>query len=397
MVFFNKKERLSILRAVVIAAVCLSLPGCVSRKVDDAGHAGERIDHETVIMTMIDARDYQGVVDLTGEMISGGIGNPWLLGQRALSLGEIGRVDEAITLFEEIIVEDYMNCENHLNFAVLLMKTGRTGRAMTEFSEAGKFCGVENRAVIKRNLAVANIKLGREEAALANVEEGLEGAPGDSYLLGLKGMLIASSRPAAAESLFSVAISEGDMNDDFIYQLGILFLTTGRAREAILPLERYYSRRPDDIEGGLNYAESLIRSRSFADAEKVLLEMGGENGDWKIESKLARIYYATERFKEALAVYENGGDDPKILDRVAMCLHWLGRTEEALEIEEGVVRSLPDWTTGMINLSAMLATLGRLDRAGQILQKVLEIEPDNMTAAVNLRRIKESREDPSRE
>ena len=99
-----------------------------------------------------------------------------------------------------------------------------------------------------------------------------------------------------------------------------------------------------------------------------------------------------DRYDEALPLYQAAGDDPKILDRVAMCLHNMGRTEEAVGIEESVVAALPRWATGSINLSAMLAALGRVAEAEALLEKVLEIEPDNMTARYNIEKLREALE-----
>ncbi len=376
--------------AAALAATAFCLLACAPRKVPVAEWDKDRADRDRAILQMISDNDYSGVVRLTSKMIDEGISDARLLGQRALALGMTGREEEAISLFSEALLDDYSNCENHLNLAVILMRTGRTGRAMTEFREAGRFCGPENQAMIKRNLAVANIKLGREDEARQKVEEGLSIEPGDPYLLGMKGMLIAAESPALAERLFSAAMAGSGIDNTVIYQLGMLFLTTGRADEAVLPLKEYFRSDPDDAEAGMNYSESLIRTGRLKEAEEVLLDLWERHPRGQAGKKLADLYYRMDRFGEALPLYEAAGDDPKILDRVAMCLHRLGRTEEAIEIEEGVVAALPAWTTGAVNLSAMLAAVGRLDDAEQLLQKVLEMEPDNLTARYNIEKLRKA-------
>ncbi|MBN2185005.1 MAG: tetratricopeptide repeat protein [Candidatus Krumholzibacteriota bacterium] len=372
------------------AAAVLFWIGCAGAKMPATGWEKERNDSDAVILAMLADEDYRGVLDLTARMMKEGIRDTRLLGQRALALGMTGGEEEAISLFNEALLNDYSNCENHLNLAVLLMKTGKTGRAMTEFREAGRFCGAENRSMIKRNLAVANIKMGRETAAAKDVEEGLATAPDDPYLLGLKGMLIARESPAAAESLFTHAISDGGISYDFLYQLGLIFMTTGRAEEAVLPLAENYSMNPDDLDAGLNYSESLIRTKKFQEAEEVLLDIRGRGDGKKAEMKLADLYCRMERYDEALAIYREAGEEPEVLDRIAFCLHRTGRTEEGIEMGQRVAEALPRWTTGLINLSAMLASVGRLDEAEELLGRVLEIEPDNMTARYNLEKLKEA-------
>ena len=201
----------------------------------DVGWDESRRDADTRIITLLSQGRYEEVIGIADSIESAEGTDPRLQGQKAEALWRTGSVDEAVALFEESLLADYAVCETHLNFAVLLLETGKTGRALTELNEAKMFCGIENTPVISRNLAVVRIKRGEEAAALTVVDEGLDYAPNDSYLLGLKGMLIAGANPVLAETLFVKSERAGGMTPDFLYQLGLLMLRSSQPSPCCTP------------------------------------------------------------------------------------------------------------------------------------------------------------------
>lgn len=348
------------------------------------------------MQALIENGEYRSALELADSLEAAGLGDTRLAGQKAMAVGMLGRPDEAIELFEKALLKDYEDCENHLNFAVLLMKLGKTGRADTEFREALRFCDPANLSMIFRNLAVADIKSGKQDDALIKVQEGLVYDPGDSYLLGLKGMLVAESDPVLAESLLTDLEEAGEMNPEFLYQLGLLFLKTGRPGLAIMPFESVYRRMPGDRETGINFSEALSRAGRWEEAAGVLEEMNRRQPDEEVARRLAAIYYKQDRFRDALSIYATLPENPGIMDRKAMCLHNLGRSEEALRLQRKVVEARPDWTVALVNLSAILGALGELEEAEEVLRRVLLIDPDNAAATINLERIRKAREEAGR-
>ncbi|HSG26981.1 MAG TPA: tetratricopeptide repeat protein [Candidatus Krumholzibacterium sp.] len=372
------------------AAICsiAALDGCVKSARGPGDWTDARQDADDRIIRLVSREDYAGVLQITDSIIATGADDPRIKGQRALALGMTGNTGEALAFFEQAILSDYENCENHLNFAVLLMKAGRTGRALTEFNEAQRFCPDEQRGMIYRNLAVANLKMGREKDALQMVEDGLEYGRDDPYLTGLRGMLISESHPLQAESLLVAAEREGGMNEDFLYQLGLIMLRTDRPARAVIPLGRVAGADPGNAEYGLNYSEALIRAGRWAEAEEILRGIREREPSDRVTGSLARVLFKQDRFQEALEMYRLLPPDPETRDREAMCLHNLGDTGRALEIQREVVAARPDWTVGLVNLSAMLGALGELEEAEMILLRVLEIDPENAVARVNLETVR---------
>ena len=378
---------------VIILAIALVSASCAKRQTvgaDDAVWNAERAAVDERIVRMLDWEFYEKAEALADSMLSVGWRDPRLLGQKARAIGMLGRVDEAIGLFEEAIIEDYASCDNHLNFAVILMREGKTGRAITELSEAKQFCSGINRVTIFRNLAVGYIKMERPDRAMEEVEKGLVIAPKDQYLLGLKGMLIAPDDPEEGEKLFSIPISSGRQEPEFLYQYGVLLINTERYDNAIEVLERALKLRPADLDIGEALALALIRAQRFDEAEQIyrLLERSGR----AFPLERARIYMDMKRFEEALELFSRLEPTAEVLDRSAMCLMNLGRIDEAIEKEKEALSIKPDWTVAMINLAVMQAGLGELDEARLLLERVLEIDPDNATARQNIERIERALE-----
>ncbi len=353
----------------------------------------ERSVADARIVSLLDQSRFEEALILADSILTVGLRDPRILGQKAHALGALGKHEESVTLFEEAILDDYESCENHLNFAVVLMRMGKTGRAITEFMEAKKFCGLRNLSVINRNLAVGNISMGKNKQAQKYVEEGLKFDPNDPYLLGLKGMLIADTHPVAAESLFVRSQTTEDAQPEFLFQYALLLLKTGRAPDAVTALEFAISMRSSDLEIREVLGEALDRAGRSAEAEQVLRELLGQGRRPTVEMKLARVLFRQGRFEEALALFQELPRSAEVCDRMAMCFHGLGRLDEALEMERESLEMKPNWTVAMVNLAVILAARGELDDAASVLERVLEIDPANKMAKVNLDRLKKAMED----
>jgi len=352
----------------------------------------ERSATDRRIVSMLDAERFAEAITLIDRTAAEYGEYPRLLGQKARALGGLGRTDEAVPLFERALLADYTSCENHVNFAVLLMKMGKAGRAITEFNEAKQFCGAENIVMIHRNLAVAELELGRKERALSSVQSGLEYDPDDVYLLGLHAVLIMDTQPIEAESLFTRARRVGDLEPAFLHQYGLLLLNSGRPEEAVAVLDTAAALMPDDYEVQRNRAEALIRTGRPDQAEAVLRGLCERYGGPGITEGLARALFKQDRFAEALDLYRELPESPEVQDRIAMCLHGLGRLDEAVEVQRGVLAERPGWPTALVDMAVILAARGELDGALEYLIRALEIDPDNATARSNLEQLREAME-----
>jgi len=385
----------SLLRS--FASLCLLLCSCGGTGGDGAAPGRDvwdeaRASIDRRIAAHLEAGRYEEGIALADSAVASGLNDARILGQMATALGELGRFEESIALFEEAILADYPGCDNHLNFAVMLTRAGKTGRAITEFMVAKRFCDSEKIALINRNLAVVYIKLGTLDRALGFVREGLQKAPTDQYLRGLEGMLIADTDPARAESLFVELVNDREADPEFLYQFGLLLMRTGRFLDAAEMLGVARTKRPENEEIALNLAEALDRAGRDREAEELLRALTGGSYDLDARRKLAGILFEGKRFDEALDLYMALPGTPEIMDRIAMSHYSLGRYDEALGWERKALEARPEWPAALVNLAVIHAVLGELDEARSILERVLELEPDNGTARINLERLESALE-----
>jgi tetratricopeptide (TPR) repeat protein len=354
------------------------------------GWTDERSLADVRVSDFIDGGRFAEALKIADSLIAAGAADSRVLGQKARALVGLGRSMEAIAAFEDVLLEDYESCENHVHFATFLMRLGKTGRAQTEFMEAKRFCEDRYIPLIYRNLAVAGIKLAKPDLARQYVDEGLLMSPGDPYLSGLKAMLIARENPVEAESLFVRAQSGMEASSEFLVQYGILLINAGRPRDAVEVLEKVSRMEPEERDTRIYLAEALYRALRYGEAEKVLTDLLAEKDEAEIRNSLARVLYHEKKYEESLDLCVALEQGPEVMDRIAMCLHNLGKADEALAWERKALAAKPDWSQAMINLAVILAARGELDEATMLLERVLELEPDNVMVRSNLARLKES-------
>lgn len=383
-----------IMRGALIAPLLLA--SCMKADMRRPGEWIEaRAGADARVNALIEGGRFGDALGIADSLIAAGENDSRTLGQKARALGGLGRGDEAIAVFEQAVLADYESCENHLHFAIYLMRLGKTGRAQTELMEAKRFCEGKYDPLIYRNLAVAGIKLDKRDLARQYVEEGLRRDANDPYLNGLKGMLVARENPAAAESLFVKARSFGDASPEFLVQYGLLLINEGRPREAVDVLEEASKLRPGERQIAIYRAEALDRAGDYARARAILDELLAAGDEAEIRKLLARVLFHEGDYEEALKLYMKLDQSPEVMDRIAMCLQSLGRTDEAIPWARKALAARPDWPQGMINLAVMLASRGDLDEAASLLGRALSIEPDNMPARANLDRLEEAKKKQS--
>jgi len=369
---------------VVFAACATSHVGSRGEWTDTRSLADKRVN------AAIESARFDEALKVTDSLAASGAGDARTLAERARALAGLGREKEAIAAFEEALLQDYESCDHHLQFATYLMRVGKTGRAHTEFMEAKRFCGERHSRLIYRNLAVAAVKLGKLDLARQYVDEGLGESPGDPYLSGLKGMLIAREHPSEAESLFVKAEGPGEAPVEFLVQYGLLLINAGRSAEAVGIFEKASRAEPGNREIRTSLAEALDRTRKYGEAEAIFRDLLAAKDDPEIRQRLARVLFHEGNYAEALKLYMALDQSPEVIDRIAMCLQGLGKSGDAILWERKALAAKPDWPQAMINLAVILASKGQLDEASSLLERVLTLEPDNVAARSNLERLREA-------
>jgi Flp pilus assembly protein TadD len=386
--------RIDVCSTTVVACLLsagLLFCGCSAKRAgatrDDlkAGWSSQRAEIDGRMLSLLGSGEFEDAAALADSVLTYGFRDPRLLGQKAAAVGALGMRIEAIALYEEAILADYPGCENHLDFGVFLMRVGRTGRAVTELREAKQFCMGANRILVYRNLAVAYIKMERYEQALMEVDEGLRIGAKDPYLLGLKGMLSMDSNPALAESLLAAPAGSGLVEPEFLFQYGLLLLSSERPDQAVGVLAAASELKPFDLEIREALAAALRRAGRLEESERVFHDLASRGRE--VGLQLGRVLMEQERYDEALELLSTLAPTAEVLDRKAMCLFRLGRSDEALEAERRALEERPGWPVAMINLAVILAERGEFEEARALLERALEIDPENAAASVNLERL----------
>lgn len=349
----------------------------------------DRLKQDRRIIKLLDDSKFHQTVILCDSLISAGVKDSRIFAQKARALSAMGKKEESVPFYERALRADYQNSKIHLNFAITLMELGKIGRAITEFRVALRFAAEEEIPLIHRNLAVAYIKMNQREKALNCVREGLSVSAEDPYLNGLLAMLIVESRPARAESLFVKLRSSGEANPHFLYQFGLMLMESGRWKEAASVLEDVLKSRSPDPDLKLNLAEAWIMSGNSQKALNLLQGKDEEDLSQQHLIKIARALERIERYREALEIYTDLEPSATVMDRIGVCYFHLGENEEAIKWARRAVKARPEWPVAMINLAVVLADMGDLDESSQLLEKVLDIDPDNITAKINLERLRE--------
>ena len=391
MMFVPSKCAWSPLLALMLLASCAKA---------DASRPGEwteaRAQEDARVNALIESGRFDAALRIADSLVAAGEDDARVLAQRARSLAGLSREKEAIAAFETSLLKDYESCETHLHFATYLMRMGKTGRAETEFNEAKLFCDTARYPLIYRNLAVAALKQGKRDDALRYADEGLRITPREPYLSGIKGMLIADENPIEAETLFVRSQAAEGKTSDFLVQYGLLLINGGRPAEAIVVLEKALSYEPDNREIKLFLSEALDRAGRSAEAETILNEQLAAWAEPEVRMRLARVLFHERKYEEALSIYHGLDESAEVMDRIAMCNHQLGRSNEALRWARKAVAAAPDWPQGMINLAVILAARGELVEAAKTLERVLGLEPDNVGVRADLERINRALEDVKR-
>lgn len=379
-------------RLSCISLACILLAfflSCSSSYVDRGTWNSERAKVDSVIIDLLETGRFDRALAICDSLISSGQKDPRVISQKARALAGLGRNVEAVPLFERAIVDDYENCENHLDFATCLMKLGKVGRAITEFKVALRFCPPVNRKVALKNLAVTSMKMKRLEEAEEYIDRAMEIGPSDAEVLALKGMFVSKRDPAMAESLFVRSLRKDSLQSLANYHYALLMLRSGRKREAVKLLERAVLNEPRE-DWLLTLVDAYIECGMNMNALKVLDGIKGAGDSSIVVRRRAKAFFNMGRFEDALNLLKSLPADAYTMDRIAMCYFKLGDVDEALAWERKALSENGRWTTGLINLSVMLASKGELEEAKSILEKALDIDPSDRVAAENLKRVEEA-------
>ena len=214
------------------------------------------------------------------------------------------------------------------------------------YKEQARTAWDTQRAALKYELASTELKQGRADKALSLAREAVGLSP---------------QQPGHAELLARVYIALGDFNTarNILHNIQIEHPDSGSA--AYL-LGTIYEREQDwerAIEAytwavdvcpyNLDYRIALAQVTAQAGSSTVATSILTENSEQFTSDPKYHLAYAdlcqqTSNLAEACAAYRRvlllGYDDPEVRASLGLCLYWSGRTREALEILEPLVKQI---------------------------------------------------------
>jgi tetratricopeptide (TPR) repeat protein len=203
----------------------------------------------------------------------------------------------------------------------------------------------------------------------------------------LANVLNVASRPEEAIATYRKAI---DAQPNY-YRQYLAFGTFYLNRNDYLQAEQQYRRviaiAPELADGHMNLGLALMRQGRFADAEASMTRALDLRQTPLLLSNLGSLYYAQERYTEAVPLYkESVGSQPSALRfrNLGDAYRHLGRKKDAQQAylagqklaEQEVARN-PRQALGRVRLAILCAFLGDQRRAESELSQAFSLEPEN--------------------
>jgi superkiller protein 3 len=392
---------------VLIVLLVASCGGSANRK--SQARVDTINDAKAQAKALMDAGDNEGalaileplaVEDLGHAPVHAMIGEArWALGDRA----------GAIEAYEDALRINQMNGEYHLDLATLLMETGRTGRALTEFALAEQYSAQD--PLVSYNYGLALYDLGRREEAIERLELALELDAQNARFASALGIAYAGVDDARSVELLSRAAKLGADTPQFHNNYGLALRRAGSVERARAEFRTALAEEPDNPVYQTNLAVAHMQVGEFAKAVPIWQDLLAQVPDGRTpRTYLGRSYLELENYQAVVDVLEDwllaqnpreetasswnkfappaatvpepGPDEA--FDVLGMAWRGLGAGEKAADYLERAVALAPENTVHLNNYGVVLAESGNIAAARSQWEKVLQIDPKNSLARRNL-------------
>ncbi|MGO9244978.1 MAG: tetratricopeptide repeat protein [Verrucomicrobiia bacterium] len=262
------------------------------------------------------------------------------------ALTQTGKIDEAITHYEQAlrIKPDY--AEAHNNLGMVLAKTGKIEEAVTHYKQSLQIN--PKNAEADNNLGSAFFQEGKINDAIGRYEQALQIRPDYAEAhrnLGIVLMQTGKIQDAIAQ--YEEALGSKPDYADAHYSLGLALARLGRLQEAVQHWEQALRIKPDYAE--VHYSMGVILERA------------------------GRVTETREHYEQALRSKPDYGEAHENLGNILL---QEGKTSDAIGHYEQALRSKPDYADAHYSLGLALARLGRMPEAVEHWEQALRIKPD---------------------
>lgn len=316
---------------------------------------------------------------------------------RGYSLTELGRLEEALDVFDQALRLDPMHTETYLNKGAVLQDQGRLIEALAAYEQALHLDSALATAYFNKSIVLR--KLGKLEEALTSCNQAIRYNPTlvtayiqqgiTLYQLGRFNEALAANEQALR---YDPTFATAHMNKSLA--LGAL----GRLEEALIACGQAIHHDPDSATAYLNRGAIL---RDLGRFEEALTA-------YEYAIHLAPTYAAAHQARDLVLVLLKGPEEkllannsPLDLDAIVYInkgvgLANLGRFEGALKCFERAISLDPTNVAAYRNKGVTLERLGRLEEALHTYEQAIRLDPSDARAYYNkgvvLRALKRTKE-----
>jgi predicted O-linked N-acetylglucosamine transferase (SPINDLY family) len=339
--------------------------------------------------------------------------------QLAGTLASQGRIDDAIEIYCQLLLEDPELADAHAHLGVVFAAAGRNDEARAALEAALALAPWATE--VRLNLAHVLTALGRAGEAASAYREVIAERPDDvEALTGLAGALLAGGEAEAALRSLDLALAAAPDNVAINAKLGEIYLDFANFDAAVSHLE--IAAQGTAIPGIVNnLGTALLRKGDWIGARRRMEALLREHPDYALgwhtlglaliegghpdragnafrsalthDAGLTAARYGLAQslkqagaFEAAIEVYDEllpTVSDPAMLGvELAHALERLGRYEEAIVQLEQALSAAPDAAPAWNLMALCLINLGRHVDGLEACEKALALEPDSTVARV---------------
>jgi tetratricopeptide (TPR) repeat protein len=302
--------------------------------------------------------------------------------------GKEGRVDEAISQFQDALRIQPGAVRAHHNLGLALDQKGRIDDAIDQFAEAQRL--KPDDAGIRNDLGSALNQKQQTDEAIAQFKEALRLNPDFAEAhanLGAAYVSKGDSHDAMAELQEAVRLEAS--NFQWHLQLGAVLDKEGRVDEAISQFQEAVRLKPDDGKAHQNLGINLNINGQLDQAirefqEAIRLEPDNANSHYLLGFDLAsqgNLDQAVGQYQEALRLKP---DDAGMHNDLGNALDSEGRRDEAIQQFREAIRLKPDFAEAHQNLGADYGNQGKVDEALREFEAAVRLQPDDAKERYNL-------------
>ncbi len=292
----------------------------------------------------------------------------------AISLSRSGETGRAIKVYRQTLERDETLFEARMNLAILLHQDGNQPLAVVEFARAAMLRPEDPVPTLYRARTLD--ELGKDTEAERAYLEVLEIAPNmtDVYR-GMGFLYLRMDRPDDAYKALMKTLALGGQTPAVLVALGDMDVGAENLTSAKAHFELAAGMANDDADIKLRLALVLRDLEDYGSAIDLFRQLPDH------QAELAEAYYASDRFAEAVPIYES-----LIVGNPDSADHWfqLGRSYYGMELRDEAIGPLQKSLTLDPTRVAAWGTLAAIHyryedwvNAGTMFLKYLELRPDH--------------------